>query len=199
MSISLNEVDAMSKKAARGAGYPWGLAEEAGKAVRFLCANGLDGCAALAEVLERFDGDVCVPALTTEWRAEVGSLCPLTLGAALSDRAGVNGPVPITCRDIVQPLLLLPFAANIAKVRRSVVAVSVGSTTCMTDGTLLAMTGKMPAEADIVTVSQGHELPHALPQRSRAHPTSPIWEKLNAFAHRTYAPATEESRRKGAG
>ena len=32
MNLSLNEVDAMAKKAARGAGYSWGLAEEAGKA-----------------------------------------------------------------------------------------------------------------------------------------------------------------------
>ena len=40
MNLSLNEVEATAKKATRGAGYPWGLAEEAGKAVRWLCGAG---------------------------------------------------------------------------------------------------------------------------------------------------------------
>ncbi|NND22495.1 MAG: DUF3726 domain-containing protein, partial [Silicimonas sp.] len=42
MSYSLNEVEATAKKAARGAGYPWGLAEEAAKATRWLCAHDID-------------------------------------------------------------------------------------------------------------------------------------------------------------
>ena len=40
MSLSLNEVESTAKKAARGAGYPWGLAEEAAKAT--LEANDID-------------------------------------------------------------------------------------------------------------------------------------------------------------
>ena len=34
MSFSLNEIEAMGRRAARGAGLHWGIAEEAGKAVR---------------------------------------------------------------------------------------------------------------------------------------------------------------------
>ena len=33
--VSLNEVEAIGRRAARGAGLTWGLAEEAGKALRF--------------------------------------------------------------------------------------------------------------------------------------------------------------------
>ena len=40
MSYSLNEFEALALKAARGAGLPWGLAEEAGKAVRILSSFG---------------------------------------------------------------------------------------------------------------------------------------------------------------
>ena len=43
MSLSLNEVESLAKKAARGTGYPWGLAEEAAKASRWLAARGVDG------------------------------------------------------------------------------------------------------------------------------------------------------------
>ena len=43
MTFSLNEIEAIGKRAARGAGLPWGLAEEAGKAARWLTARGLPG------------------------------------------------------------------------------------------------------------------------------------------------------------
>ena len=72
MSFALNEVEATAKKATRGAGYPWGLAEEAAKATRWLCAQGLDGVAILAGALTR-DGERYV--------------CPITEGARLSDQA----------------------------------------------------------------------------------------------------------------
>ena len=60
MTLSLNEVQAQAFKAARGAGYAWGLAEEAGKATRWLCGHGLDGVALLVELLEAApDPDQC--------------------------------------------------------------------------------------------------------------------------------------------
>ena len=36
MHASLNEIESLCKKAARGAGMSWGLAEEAGKAAKWL-------------------------------------------------------------------------------------------------------------------------------------------------------------------
>ena len=56
MSHSLNEIEALGKKAARGAGMPWGMAEEASKALRWLCAHGIDGMTHLARLLKRNDG-----------------------------------------------------------------------------------------------------------------------------------------------
>ena len=56
MSFSLNETEALCRKAARGAGYGWGLSEEAGKAVRWMVRFGLPGPALLARHLSRIDG-----------------------------------------------------------------------------------------------------------------------------------------------
>jgi hypothetical protein len=44
---SLNEIEALAGKAARGAGYDWGLAEEAGQSVRWLEARDFRGADAL--------------------------------------------------------------------------------------------------------------------------------------------------------
>ncbi|MHC4974961.1 MAG: DUF3726 domain-containing protein [Planctomycetota bacterium] len=91
MTFSLNEVEAMGKRAARGAGLDWGIAEEAGKAARWLTAHGLPGPELLAQLLTRNEGksyDELAPVSTDDvWQAESGCLCPLIAGAALSDRA----------------------------------------------------------------------------------------------------------------
>lgn len=79
-SFALNEVEATAKNAARGAGYSWGMAEEAAKATRWLCANGIDGCKALARVLAQADEigprEMAPRDLSGDWAAEAGALCP---------------------------------------------------------------------------------------------------------------------------
>ena len=52
MDYSLNEYEALAFKAARGAGLAWGIAEEAGKAVRTLSSLGLESASILRECLE---------------------------------------------------------------------------------------------------------------------------------------------------
>ena len=56
MSWSLGEVGALAVKAARGAGMPWGLADETGFAVKWLQARSLPGVTALCRYLSRYDG-----------------------------------------------------------------------------------------------------------------------------------------------
>ncbi|KMW60818.1 hypothetical protein AIOL_000983 [Candidatus Rhodobacter oscarellae] len=83
--MSLGELQALAAKAARGAGLSWGLAEEAGWAVRWLEARGLAGAAALAGVLPE-------------------GAPQIALGAALAD-----GSTPEPPAEAAQHLLLRPF------------------------------------------------------------------------------------------
>jgi hypothetical protein len=87
---SLNEVEAYGRRAARGAGMSWGLAEEAGKAARWLSARGLPGVELLLRLLTANDGRpyACMaPAIDGgRWESPDGELCPVCCGAALSDR-----------------------------------------------------------------------------------------------------------------
>ena len=82
MNYSLNEIDGLARKAARGAGLEWGLTEEAGKAVRWLCAASLPGADCLALHLQGIDTEdynsIC-PQIgdAAFWEAEGGLLCPL--------------------------------------------------------------------------------------------------------------------------
>lgn len=204
MSFSLNEVEATAKKATRGAGYPWGLAEEAGKAVRWLCAHGVDGCGTLALALVKFDGsplsDIAPVTNGSEWRASGRTLCPLMTGTALSDRAEVIQNGPIRASQVTAPSLLLFFAANIAAHCKSVVTLEWPGGYAVTNGTNLSINGRPAGPfASVVRILCGGTLGSPLETSTRAEPTASAWKTLNTFAHRTYAPATEESRLKGAG
>jgi hypothetical protein len=197
MTLSLNEIEAAAKKAARGAGYPWGLAEEAAKAVRWLCARDVDGCAALAQLLAQTDGAELAdwaPQIGDVWQARGGTLCPLATGAALSDRAVAE----VQLGRIAVPVLLAPFAALAAR-RLGVVTIAWPEMTALTDGDRLCLRGAAGAAADDAALTIGGTLADPNPMRTRCAPDPDAWAALLRLAHRTYAPATEQSRLRGAG
>jgi hypothetical protein len=99
--VSLNEIENLATKAARGAGFAWGMAEEVGFAARWLMAHDLDGIAAVDALL----------ALPDACRG--GAACPIRAGTRLAD--GAVRELPWTSPELVAPLLLLPFAAHLAE------------------------------------------------------------------------------------
>ncbi|WP_170427345.1 DUF3726 domain-containing protein [Ruegeria arenilitoris] len=202
MNLSLNEIEATAKRATRGAGYSWGQAEEAGKATRWLCAQDLDGVKTLARLLAL--GFAADPAshrprnLDDLWHAE-GDLCPLSVGPLLSDTARTQGAGAIKMQRVAAPALLLPFVSNAARIQKCALQIEFDDMKAVTDGARLSSPGSIPEKAQRVTISKVATRSLPREQQTRAHPNSDDWAVLNQFAHRTYAPATEESRLLGAG
>ncbi len=99
VSRSLSEIAATAKMAARGTGCEWGLAEEAGQAVRVLEAHDLPGVQALAGLFDaprncagRKDGD---------------ALCGLLALTRLSDRIHqIDAGERVAFDAVVAPILL---------------------------------------------------------------------------------------------
>lgn len=202
MTLSRNEIEAIAKRAARGAGYPWGIAEEAGRAVRWLCARGLDGGGALAMLLAAVDGapDAHAPRLDgRDWRAAGEALCPLLAGCALSDRADALGAEPLRLHAVAAPLLLVPFVAAVARHRGAGWRIGAGDASLVTDGTGIILSGAFPCDAADCTLAPDATPVPVPPPPRRAAPDPATLAALEAFGHRTYAPATAESRRRGAG
>lgn len=115
--LSLSETQSLSGKAARGAGFDWGHAEEAGQAAQWLATRGLPGCDML---LRRLHADVTRAFLLGGVHASDtrrAPLCPLYLGTALADHAtlpAVAGQTALELGDVAVPGLLLPFLATVA-------------------------------------------------------------------------------------
>ncbi len=210
-TVSLSEVDAMCRKAARGAGMSWGLAEEAGRAARALAALGLNGPGVLLVAIDAVDGDVAAhrPRVgLPEWRSPAGRLCPIATGAALSDRAhALLAGETVRLGPVLSPLLLVPFLGMAARGLGASLRLAHGS------GVLVVTPAGPAAEScdflrvpvlDGLCVAAVTELAGGRLRPAKAVSVGlevPVddWRRLDRYAHRTYAPATEELRRSGAG
>ncbi len=210
MSRSLSEIEAMALKAARGAGHYWGVSEDAGRAVRWLCSAGIDGCAALAGLLsgndprEPKERDPGSPQVTANaWNSPTGTLCPLRTGIAVSDHASSITAAGITLERVARPVLLAPFAASAARLVQTGFCLEWPGATVFTDGYGLALLqerhGLDVAFAKRVSVRRKRGTGCQSLRMSRFHPADSDWAKLEELAARTYAPATDESRLLGAG
>lgn len=204
MTWSLNEVEGLCRKAARGAGCSWGMAEEAGRAARWLAGVALPGPEALADLLARQDGaayaTLC-PADTgaDRWQATGGTLCPVATGAALSDSAAILGDATILGR-VAHPLLLVPFVAAASGISgRALTLTWPGAAFHFADD----LRGRVTSPAAQVDTAQirratAPDLP-PLSCQLRYDLAPDMAARLGALAHRTYAPDTEQSRLGGAG
>ncbi len=198
--VSLAEIDALGRKAARGAGYSWGMAEEAGRAARWLAAWRQPGPQALLAALGIVDGAVAAHAPRPEgapWRSEAGRLCPICAGVALCDRAGeIAGGAGFRLEQVLVPLLIVPFLCRAARDLDVLIRLD-GS------GIELVATPDGPATLDWAPlgVERCDQLrvrrTDAAPCRGRRPETASLpvpvetWRGLDRFAHRTYAPATD--------
>ena len=185
MSYSLNELQALAFKAARGSGVPWGIAEEAGMATRYLCEHGLDGAESLRQALGQ-------PPKTN----------PLYVGTALSDGAWAQQNWQ-SSQAMHAPALLIPFAAlSLADTDIWLNIAWEGVSLYLSKSDLIyskidQIHAAGPIEVRIDTGAAG--LGETFQKSSRAQISEECYRALEQLAEKTYAPATEASRLSGAG
>ncbi len=207
VQLSRNETESLCLKAARGAGMSWGLAEEAGFAAGWLSARGIDGASAILAQLDRVDGldrSAMRPVLVDgAWRANgVAPICPIWLGAALSDFTQIaesgQGDPGISCAPVSRPLLILPFLSGIAKAaRRSVRAEWQGGAVVLSaDGDVGGDVVKLASVAEAELTISCAEDATAVPFDKGPAPViaKATISALSAYAMRTTVPASDASR-----
>jgi len=196
MSWSLGETAALALKAARGAGMSWGLAEETAASVVWLHSRGLPGISALCSYLGQDFGVAAAP------KSPEGG-CPIMTGCALIDGMMT---VPETSSQTLElghvhaPLLLLPFVARLEPGHYWLTAPGLPGTVSITKGD--GWQSHCLRGSGSCTVSLGDrpqvEPPLEMITRVSERFTCCV-DRLDAYAHRTYAPATGQSRMSGAG
>ena len=202
--LTLSETESYLRKCARAVGMDWGIAEEAGKAARWLAAFELPGpeCM-LAHLLGLRGTDYRRFAPITDaspWRAVGGVLCPVITGAAIADRSArlLDGDT-IQLGETAYPLLLAATIGQAARFHDTAFTTRWDGVTITCFGHDLAITGD---EASLLTnqttaVDCRHD-PNAVPERHASTLAYPIddetFRQIDSLAFETYAPATEASR-----
>ena len=141
---------------------------------------------------------------TGVWRANVAPLCPFISGVAFSDRAQplVNELLlkqELRLEQIAEPLLLCFFADQAARHCNAMIRLDWQGGSAVTNGHNASLTDNSQSSLSDVTISLIDTRIAGDTLSQRGYPAEKTWQTLNLYAARTYAPATEESRLKGAG
>ena len=200
VNLSLNEAQALAKKAAKGAGINWGAAHETGRAVRWLLEQGIDPFPGLLATLDAQLGwpeaELAPQRLGGELSGRHGILSGIMAGLSLAD-FGVQDQSSIQMQGVVGAELIAGFIA---------LSLNSGEGCLMTDGVCSMKFSRNACQRDRpqswrteITLCAS-ALPSDNKESFKRADILPVHlEKLEIFANRTYAPATEASRLAGAG
>ena len=204
MRLTLSETESSLRKAARASGLPWGLAEEAGKAARWLAAIGLSGPETMYAHLCSLEGrdyaDFVPDCSLQPWQAPRGPMCPVITGAALADRAAqMLDDKAFRLGRTAYPLLLAAMLGQAARYHDTAFVTCWEGVRVDCFGHGLKIAGPreklLVAETAQVCCCQGDSAEAEIEASARAYEIDDeIFRRIDALAFRTYAPATEESR-----
>ena len=116
---TLSEIDTTSKRAAKGAGFSWGISEEVGKNMRLLELFGLPGIKNLNKYLKDYKKKQFQKiALISEINeTKKNPFCPIILGTNFIDQVNLlDKKNIIKIINVAFPILFLPFVSRASEV-----------------------------------------------------------------------------------
>ena len=116
---SLSEIETVSKRASRAAGYSWGVSEEIGKNIRLLEMFGLPGIKNLNHYFDerkkqKFEK---LKLISNENKSTKLQYCPIISGTSFLDQIkSLDNINEIKFERIAYPLLFLPFISRASEI-----------------------------------------------------------------------------------
>ena len=116
---SLSEIETTSKRAAKAAGFSWGIAEEVGKCIRLIELFGFAGIKNLNEYFKLRSSKKfkSLNSINYNNNSNNSSYCPIILGVSFLDQIKTIEKLnKITFNTISYPLLILPFLSRSSEI-----------------------------------------------------------------------------------
>jgi len=116
---TLSEIDTTSKRAAKGAGFSWGISEEIGKNMRLLELFGLSGIKNLNKYLKDYKKKQFQKiALISKINETIKDpFCPIILGTNFIDQINLlDKKNSIKIKNVAFPILFLPFVSRASEI-----------------------------------------------------------------------------------
>jgi len=116
---SLSEIDTVSKRSSRAAGYSWGISEEIGKNIRLLEMFSLPGIKNLNDFYKKKKNLKLEELTLIKEKNETSKskFCPIIAGVSFLDQVGNLKDInEIKFTNIAYPILFLPFVSRASEV-----------------------------------------------------------------------------------
>ena len=116
---SFSEIETISKRASRGAGFSWGVSEEIGKSVRLLEMFGLPGILYLKSYLEQISNHNFqkITVISAENISNNIPYCPISVGVNFMDQTHNLEKIDrINFSNLAYPLLAVPFLSRSSEI-----------------------------------------------------------------------------------
>jgi len=116
---SFSEIETISKRASRGAGFSWGVSEEIGKSVRLLEMFGLPGILYLKSYLEQVSNHNFqkITIISAENISNNIPYCPISVGVNFMDQVyNLEKIDKINFSNLAYPLLAIPFLSRSSEI-----------------------------------------------------------------------------------
>lgn len=205
MRVSVNEIELALKRAAAGAGWPWGLAEDIGRAAAWAATHGLTQ--AVAEALDAIDAGYAPPEARREggsWglSGNIAAVAPSAVDLALAEEAGAE----VRLARLGAPALVAGFAGLAAREQGAAFRLEGAAGDALLPGPGgLEVEGGLPAPSEPARLVRlaGVSTPAPAGRQDKAPAGvvlgDTLWQRLLDAAARLLVPATEASRLRGAG
>ena len=116
---SFSEIETISKRASRGAGFSWGVSEEIGKSVRLMEMFGLPGILYLTSYLNQI-GNHNYQKITIISADNISNnipYCPISVGLNFMDQVhNLEKIDKINFSNLAYPLLIVPFLSRSSEI-----------------------------------------------------------------------------------
>ena len=116
---SFSEIETISKRASRGAGFSWGVSEEIGKSVRLLEMFGLPGILHLKNYLEKINNHKYqkITIISADNISNNIPYCPISVGVNFLDQVyNLEKIENINFSNLAYPLLVIPFLSRSSEI-----------------------------------------------------------------------------------
>ena len=202
--FSLSEIESQCKKAAKGVGFSWGLAEEAGIVARNLCEIGLPGPDTIYKNLRCFDNSELTYSRSTK-DVFLFNNCPVSgflVGIFIVDRLySVGQNRSWTLGNVIGPLAVVGVLLRLTKTKYSFFLEWENFKFQLNEtGFKISGININPERVGKITINiKKSKMISKLDFFETFEVSNLIWAELSKMAERTYVPASETSRVRGAG
>ena len=194
---SFSEIETVSKRASKAAGFSWGIAEEIGKSIKSLELFGLPGIINLNLYLKKIKANhpKKIQKIERENKAKDKELCPIYSGVAFLDRCTeLEKLKSIKFYNVNYPLLILPFISKASEFLGKKILVQYNNVSFLTNFDKSIFSKNINKQADSLAKEINIEF-----LENKNSFSEQDWKELYKLSEETFVEESESLKSKAAG